>query len=195
MWRNREKKENTDFRKDIPEYSDEQITEVLKLRDHYQPEAARLAIDEALRRGIIHTEQDLLAEAYRCEPIKFSLFPNIKREKNREKIRKSIARSLVVCSVLPIVFGLIELNRNNLIEGSVVLFFGFIWLFCASQLIRTFHLIFVRGLMIETILAALFIGYKIISKATFIFMDFFFLIVFCGLTLYGLIFMLKISKQ
>ena len=194
MWRKRQKKENTDFRKDIPEYSDEQIIEALKLRDHYQPEAAKLAIDEALRRGIIHSEQDLLAEVYRCEPIKFSLFPNIKREKNQVKIRKSIARSLVVCSVFPITFGLIELNRNNFIEGSVVLFFGFIWLFCASQLIKAFNLILVRGLMVETILAALFVGYKIITKASFMFMDFFLLAVFCGLTLYGLVFILKISK-
>ena len=194
MWRKREKKENTDFRKDIPEYSDEQIIEVLKLRDHYQPEAAKLAIDEALRRRIIHSEQDLFAEEYRCDPIKFSLFPNIKREHNQVKIRKSIARSLVVCSVFPIIFGLIELNRNNFIEGSVGLFFGLIWLFCASQLIKAFHLILVRVLMLETILAALFVGYKIITKATFIFMDLFLLAVFFGLTLYGLVFMLKISK-
>ena len=97
MWRKREKKENTDFRKDIPEYSDEQLIAILKLRDHYQPEAAKLAVNEALKRGIINSEQDLLAEEYRCEPIKFSLFPEIKKKINRVKIRKSIARSLVLC--------------------------------------------------------------------------------------------------
>ncbi|MDX8340212.1 hypothetical protein SLH46_13515 [Draconibacterium sp. IB214405] len=195
MWRKREKKENTDFRKAIPEYSDKEIIAILKLRDHYQPEAAKLAVDEAIKRGIIHTEQDLLAEEFRCEPIKFSLFPDIKREKNRTKIRKSIARSLVLCSLFPVVFGLIELNRNNNLEGSVLLLFGFFWLFSASQLIRAFHLLFIRILFIQTMLAALFAGYKIFNKTTFVFLDSFILIVLCAFTFYGLLFMLKNLKE
>lgn len=195
MWRKREKKENTDFRKDIPEYSDEQIIAILKLRDHYQPEAAKLAVNEALKRGIINSEQDLLAEEYRCEPIKFSLFPEIKKKINRVKIRKSIARSLVLCSLFPVVFGLIEINRNNYLEGIALLAFGLVWLFCASQLIRAFHIILVRCLMIQTILAAFFGGYKILNKTTFIFFDSFILVMLCTFILYGLLFMIKIQKN
>ena len=44
MWKKRYSKSEVDFREDIPNYSDEQLKEVLKLRDHYQPEAAQLAI-------------------------------------------------------------------------------------------------------------------------------------------------------
>ena len=53
MLRRSSTKINADFRKDIPEYSDERIIEILKQRDHYQAEAAQLAIEEAIKRGII----------------------------------------------------------------------------------------------------------------------------------------------
>ena len=44
MWQKRYSKREVDFKEDISKYSDEQLKEVLKLRDHYQPEAAKLAV-------------------------------------------------------------------------------------------------------------------------------------------------------
>ncbi|WP_321345833.1 hypothetical protein [uncultured Draconibacterium sp.] len=194
MWKKRYSKSEVDFREDIPNYSDEQLKEVLKLRDHYQPEAAQLAIQEALKRGIIHSEQDLFSEEFRCEEIEFSLFPKIKRDRNRIKIRRSIARSLVICSVLPVVFGLIEMKTGNRWEGASILLFGLLWLFCSAQLIKMFHVLFIRSLMAGTILGASYIFYRLISSQTYIFMDFFLVLVLAGLIFYGLIFMLKNAR-
>ena len=190
---NRMKRE-VDFREDIPNYSDEQLKEVLRLRDHYQPEAAQLAIQEALKRGIINSEQDLFSEEFRCEEMQFSLFPKIKRDRNRIKIRRSIARSLVICSVLPVVFGLIEMKTGNRWEGAGILLFGLLWLFCSSQLIKVFHVLFIRSLMTGTILGVLYIFYRLISSKTYIFMDFFLVLVLAGLIFYGLIFILKNAR-
>ena len=194
MWQKRYSKQEVDFREDIPNYSDEQLKEVLKLRDHYQPEAAQLAIQEALKRGIINSEQDLFSEEFRCEEIQFSLFPKIKRDRNRLKIRRSIARSLVICSVLPVVFGLIEMKTGDRWEGAAILLFGLLWLFCSAQLIKVFHVLFIRSLMTGTILGASYIFYRLISSQTYIFMDFFLVLVLAGLIFYGLIFMLKNAR-
>nr|WP_319267679.1 hypothetical protein [uncultured Draconibacterium sp.] len=191
MWQKRYSKREVDFREDIPNYSDEQLKEVLKLRDHYQPEAAKLAIGEALKRGIINSEQDLFSEEFRCEEIQFSLFPKIKRDRNRIKIRRSIARSLVICSVLPVVYGLVEMKTGNRWEGAAILLFGLLWLFCSAQLIKLYHVLFIRSLMAGTILGVSYICYRLISSQTYIFMDFFLVLVLAGLIFYGLIFLAR----
>ncbi|WP_320113161.1 hypothetical protein [Draconibacterium orientale] len=195
MWQKRYSKREVDFREDIPNYSDEQLKEVLKLRDHYQPEAAQLAIQEALKRGIIHSEQDLFSEEYRCHEMRFSLFPKIKKDRNRIKIRRSIARSMVICSVLPVVFGLIEMKNGSRWEGAGILLFGLLWLFCSAQLIKVFHVLFIRCLMSGTVLGVLYIFYRLISSQTTVSMDFFLVLVLAGLIFYGLIFMLKNARD
>ncbi len=161
------------------------------MRDHYQPEAAKRAIQEALRRGIINSEQDLFSEEYRCEEIQFSLFPKIKRDRNRIKIRKSIARSMVISSALPVVYGLVEMRTGNKWEGAAILLFGLLWLFCSAQLIKMFHVFFVRCLMAGTVLGVLYIFYRLISLQTTVFMDFFLVLVLTGLIYYGLIFLAR----
>ncbi|QIA08621.1 hypothetical protein [Draconibacterium halophilum] len=191
MWQKRYSKREVDFREDIPNYSDEQLKEVLKLRDHYQQEAAKLAIQQALKRGIIHSEQDLFSDEFRSEAIQFSLFPKIKKDRNRIKIRVSIARSLVICSMLPVVYGLVELKFRNSWEGAAILLFGLLWLFCSAQLVKAFHIIFVRCLMIGTALAVLYIVFRLVSFGTLIFMDFFLVFVLAGLIFYGLVFLAK----
>ena len=161
------------------------------MRDHYQPEAAKLAIQEALKRGIINSEQDLFSEEYRCVEIQFSLFPKIKRDRNRIKIRRSIARSLVICSALPVVYGLVEMKTGNRWEGAAILLFGLLWLFCSAQLIKVFHVLFIRCLLVGTVLGAFYIFFRLISSQSYTFMDFFLVFVLAGLIFYGLIFLAR----
>src|SRR5690554_6288827 len=85
-----------DFKEVMGKLNDESLTEVLRKRNLYQPEAARSAIDEAIRRGLINSEEDLLSEKYRIQPLKTRLFPEIENEHLRVKIRKSISRSLLI---------------------------------------------------------------------------------------------------
>ncbi|HYQ59319.1 MAG TPA: hypothetical protein VEP89_18375 [Draconibacterium sp.] len=195
MWTKRHSENKADFRKDIPEYSDEQIIEVLKLRDHYQPEAAKLAIEEALRRGIIHSEQDLFSDAFRCEEIKYALFPPIKKETNRIKIRKSIARNLVLASIIPVVYGLFELKAQNKPEGVLSVLFGVVWLFCSAHLLKRFQLFFARCLMIANVLATCFIYYKLIFLDSWSFINIFLATVIPGLIIYALLFLIRISRK
>ena len=46
------------FEEQFLDISDQEIVNILKMRKHYQPEAAQTAVNEALKRGIIHSEDD-----------------------------------------------------------------------------------------------------------------------------------------
>lgn len=194
MFKGKTKKITTDFRKDIPEYTDEKIIAILKQRDHYQEEAAQLAIQEAIKRGIINSEQDLFAEEYKVEAIQYSLFPSIRRANNQQKIRRSIARSFVICGVMPFVFGFLQINKGNLIEGSLIVATGVLWIYFSAQLIKHYHRFFVYGLLTESILGISYIMVQLVLLKRFVFFDFFIPIVLFLFVLYGLIFLKRISE-
>lgn len=185
----------SDFRKDIPGYTDDKIVEILKQRDYYQPEAAKLAIEEAIKRGIIFSEQDLFAEAFKVEELGRPLFPKIRVAKTQNQIRKSIARSLVICGVLPIVFGLVQSNAGNTMEGSLVLFSGLVWIFFAARLIKQFHKIVVFALLTEAVVGFAYIVTKLVLSENYTPINFLFSTVLFLLIGYGLFFFKSISEE
>lgn len=184
-----------DFKKDIPEYSDDRIREILKLRDHYQPEAAKMAIDEAIKRGIIFSEQDLFAEEYMVKELESSIFPSIKKEDNRTKIRRSIARSLAVCGAIPTAFGILQMYQGKSIEGVLILLFGLIWLYCAVDLIKNYNKMFVYVILLESIIALVYVSTKLILTQHMVYFDYFVPVVLFLLIVYGLFFMKRIAES
>lgn len=190
-----EPKDNAEFRTIISGYSDEQLVEVLKKRNFYKPEAAEFAIEEAIRRRIIFSEQDLLAQEYRVEELSLSLFPSIKSNKNRERIRKSIARSLVICGILPVVYGLLKLNGGKVFEGSLILFLGLLWIFCSSQLIKFFRKSFALLLMVGACVSLVYVFFKLISLKHVVFMDYFISAALFFLVIYGLFLLIRIHRN
>lgn len=195
MFQKQQSHTKSDFRKDIPKYSDERIVEILKQRKHYRPEAAKLAIEEALKRGIIFSEQDLFSEKYKVDELNTSLFPKIKDTKTQNRIRKSIARSLVICGVLPMVFGLVQINAKNSLEGSLMLLFAVLWIYFSAQLIRGYNKLFFFSLLGGTFLSLAYVFTKLVLLPGFVFMDFFIPAVLIALLTYGLLFVKCISES
>jgi hypothetical protein len=62
--------QNNDFEQSMSALSDDQLKEVLKKRSLYQEEAVKIAIQEAKKRGIIRSEEELPAPRFRHEPMK-----------------------------------------------------------------------------------------------------------------------------
>ncbi|MCY1723368.1 hypothetical protein OU798_23660 [Prolixibacteraceae bacterium Z1-6] len=195
MFRKLKSNTDSDFRTEIPQYSDEKIVDILKKRDYYQPEATKLAIEVAIKRGIIFSEQDLFSDEYNVEELDRSLFPKIHDPKIQKRIRKSIARSLVICGIMPIVFGLLQSNKGNKVEGSLILLFGVLWIFVSAQLIKNYHKTFVIMLLAGAFLSLVYIVTKLILLHRFIFMDFFIASILFLLIAYGLLFIKNISKK
>ncbi len=125
-----------EFMQIIAAYTDNEIRNVLKKRKLYQKDAADFAIQEAIRRGIIYSEQDLFAKEYNYEPEKFSLFPGIENEKARVKFKKSISRSLLILGAIPLVFGGIKIFESQVLEGIIIFVFGVLWTFTSLRLMR-----------------------------------------------------------
>jgi len=125
-----------EFKKIIAGYSDDELRKVLKKRKLYQKEAAEFAIQEAIRRGIIYSEQDLFAREYMDEPDKFSIFPTIESEKTSTKFKTSISRSLLILGVLPVIWGVIKILGGHSFEGILIFIFGAAWSFTSFQLMR-----------------------------------------------------------
>ena len=189
MLRRSSTKINADFRKDIAEYSDERILEILKQRDHYQAEAAQLAIEEAIKRGIIFSEQDLFAEEYKVEVLDTKVIPKIRKPENKEKIRRSLARSLVLFGIMPLVFGFVQINSANHVEGVLILFVGLLWMYFSAQLIKQYHKPFINLLLTLSLLAVSYVYTKLVLANGFVFFDFFLPGVLLSLLIYGLFFL------
>lgn len=188
-------KAENDFTKDIPEYSDERIVEILKQRDHYQPEAAKLAVDEAIKRGIIFSEQDLFSEDYKSKELGFSVFPPIKKEESRNKIRQSIARSLMICGVLSVAFGILQIYNGSSVEGGLIFVFGLVWVYCAAQLIKNYQKIFVYGILVEAIITMVYVVAKLVLMQRFVVFDYFVPGALFLLVVYGLFFLKRVGEQ
>ncbi|WP_340112774.1 hypothetical protein [Maribellus mangrovi] len=194
IFKKRNSEDRKDFRDQILECNDEALIKILTQRTYYIPEAAQLAIDEAIRRGIISSEQDLLQDKYRVQELNFTWFPQPINNSNRTRIRKSVGRSLVICGIFPVVYGFIKLNAGNQIEGKLILGFGLLWIFLSSQLLRTFQKQFVFVLLAANIVWAVFVFVRLLSFNRSPFMDFFVAVVLFVLVLYGLIYLYKIGK-
>lgn len=182
-----------DYKKDIPEYNDDEILEILKKRKYYQEEAVNIALEEALNRGLIQTEQDLFEEDFRPEPLKFRIFPKIEDEKNKNKIRKSIARSTLITGIIPLIWGFLLINAEKNIEGGIFLLAGICWIYFASGLIRKYNQKILNTLFVITALSFIVVLYELFTMRTKQFMDFFIVAVLYGLLTYGLLFINKMK--
>lgn len=173
--------------------SDNELLDVLKKRIHYTEEAARIAIEEAKRRGLINSEHDLLSEKFRAEELTFSWFPVPDRELQRQKIRKSIGRSLVICGLLPIVFGFLEINSGNVWFGRIVLVFGIVWGILSTHFSKAYQRLLFYGLMSANAVAFVFVCSRILKMKTLVIMDFFVAFILFLMIAYGLLYVRKIE--
>lgn len=194
MWRkSKTNKSQTDFKADIPEYNDEEILEILKKRKYYQSEAVDLALEEAYKRELIYSEQDLFNEDFEHEPLKFGLFPNIEDEQNKNNIRKSIARGIFITGIFPVIWGFLRLNAGNPVEGGMLLILGILWMFLSANLIREYNLQMVNGLFSLAVLSVVYLVVFLLNASGIIFMDVFIIVALYGLLTYGLLFLRKLK--
>lgn len=182
-----------DFIAKYAELPDNEILAILKKRKHYQPEAEKAAIAEAIKRQLIHSEQDLFSEEFREEKLAFSIFPHIENENARIKTRKSIARSLLIVGAVPTIWGGLNFYRTEKLENIALLLLGVVWGFASFQLMKkaaksTLNLMFLLLMAAYVYFIKLFISFINLT-----FFDVFFAIISGLLILYGLLFYRKLS--
>jgi hypothetical protein len=192
--KSKRKMEKPDFRILFPGYSDEKIMEILKKRKFYQPEAAQLAVEEAIKRGIIHSEQDLFDENFKEKPLKTSIFPAIEDEKNSQKIRKSISRMLMVAGVVPVVSGILKIRNEVITEGGIIMAFGMVWIFLSVLIFRKMNKKTGYLLTGMLILSAIYLINGFLHSEKIVATDIFAFTIFYLLYGYGLLFICRMKE-
>lgn len=182
-----------DFDEKMQELEDEQLRKVLKRRKLYQEEAAKAAINEAIRRDIISSEEDLHAPDYRHEPLKPRLFPLIENPRNRFRIRRSVSRGLLLAGLLPVIWGMVRYNAGVAVEGLLLIGFGVLWMALAASLIRRFSIASVHLLFAMAVVSLVYIVRWMIITPQLVFMDLFIIVVLYALMAYGLFFILRLK--
>ncbi|MDR2910896.1 MAG: hypothetical protein LBV47_05980 [Bacteroidales bacterium] len=182
-----------DFRTLIPGYSDSELINILKMRSYYQPEAVNIAVEEAIKRGIINSEQDIFAEEFRVKQLKNTFFPVIENEIQRKKISKSIIRVLIISGVILGMTGLIQFFDNNLAESMLLFAVSITWLVLSVMLFRKVKYSIIRTLLVFVLISIIYTTKILIAKDLLSVIDFFIPIVFYFLVIYGLIFLKKIN--
>lgn len=182
-----------DFKAKYSEFSDEEILAILKKRKHYRPEAVKVAVAEAIMRGLIHSEQDLFSEEFREEQLKFSVFPNIENETIRLKTRKSIARSLLIVGAIPTVWGGFNFYLTEKFENIALMLLGAVWIFCSFQLMKQPSGKIVNLMFLLLVATVAYVVKLFASLSSVSFFDVFFAIITGLLVLYSLIYYRKLS--
>jgi hypothetical protein len=177
----------------IQKLEDEQLIEILKKRKLYQYEAANAAIQEAIKRDIIASEEDLHLHEFSHEPLKPRLFPLIENPKNRNRLRKSIARGLLLTGLLPLIWGMVRFNAGLKTEGMLLFTFGIVWMGLSAWLIRMYSSTAVRLLIILAGFSILYVIRRMILSPQIIFMDMFITGVLYSFVLYGMLFVQRLK--
>lgn len=112
----------------IRKLSDSELKTALKKRKLYQPEAAVMLVEEALLRGVIRSEQDLTLPEFETPPSKFTLFPVPDSVIAREKILKSLMRSIMLAAIIPVYQGIMKLTLDKYAEGIGLISLGMLWI-------------------------------------------------------------------
>lgn len=172
----------------INKQTNDELLDILKKRKYYQSEAVDIAVEEAIERKLIHSEQDLVNPEFRTEPLKCSLFPTIENENNREKVRKSLSRSLLFAALLPLIFGFQQINGGNTAEGIGLFVFALIWGGLSAQIMRQGGKRNVDALLGLSILSLGYVEIYLQTTVQFSYFDHFVVIAFFLLVLYGLFF-------
>lgn len=188
-------KNKADFTSLIPEYSDDEIINILKKRKHYQKEAAELAIEVAIERGLINSEQDLFSDKFKDESNKSSLFPIINREENRNKIRKSIARGFILVGSVPTVWGILNVSEGPVTEGVLLILLGATWIFASAKLMRSISSVMIKILFLILFASIIYNVKLFIEMKSAGVMDYVIPIVLTALVGYGLLFMQKLKPN
>ncbi len=150
-----------DYQEKYKQLGDAEIGEILLKRKSYQPQAAQAAIQEAINRGILQSEQDLFSEKYNPPASRSGfLFPDISNPEQKTKILSSIQRILYISGVIPFVFAGKNYFHEN--QSSVIAFVGIGagWLFLCLMLSKTRNKLILNLMLVFLITAC---GYAIHS--------------------------------
>ncbi len=188
-------KQNSGFEEIMGKMDDEALYNVLKHRNDYIPEAVKVAIHEAVQRGVIPSEHELPPAETGQSSSDSKLFPEIDNPVIKNRIKKSIFRSFTIAGLLPAIWGIVRMNEGFEKEGLIILAFGIIWIGFSVRLMQQFSKKNVTILFGLSTISFLYMISLLIGLSHSGFLDWFILLSIYLLIFYALLFALRLQKK
>ena len=171
------------LREKMTHYTDHEIMDILRKRKSYEPEAVRIATNEAIRRNLIHSEQDLFSDKFAEQPTSWTLFPCPENKETRDKIIRSMSRMLMLVGVIPVIYGVLKFQNGKYPEGVAILVAGLLWVFSSFMIFsrkdrRFWAPILVVGLLALVYVSRMFLLVKGLRVMDYVVPGILFLVVF-----------------
>lgn len=171
---------------------DAEILDALKIRDRYEPEAVKIYVNEAVKRRLIHSEQDLFSSEFACKPRRSSPFPIPENSNIQRRIIRSFSRTLIIVGLIPILMGIRQISEHQLISSIVMMAVGIVWIASSLMIFIRQHRTFWIPMLILALAACVFAGRLLILNSYSKPMDYAVFIIFFGIVFYALFYLRKL---
>ncbi len=191
--------ENTDrtagFHERYLSYTYIQIKEILENHKDYQEPAVTAAVQIAIERRLINSEQDLFAPEFQsATPHGVKIFPVITNSYYYKKTVASIFRVLFIVGIMPLIFGLMKYAEGKITMTITALIVGSVWLLLTFFLLRTKRIQIIFLQLILLVLTISSIAYSLIVQEVFHRVDMAILIIGFFISLYLLLYLKKLIQ-
>jgi hypothetical protein len=176
-------------------YSDNHIMEILKNHKDYKESAVSAAVQIAIERQLIHSEQDLIAPEFQSvTPSGVKLFPVISNPYHYKKTVASIFRVLFMVGLIPLIFGIMKYaeGKINMTIPALVVSLG--WMLLSFLLLRTKRILILIIQFIILIFTISSIAYYLIIQEVFPKIDMVMLAIGSLITIYLILYLKKLIQ-
>jgi len=168
----------------------------LRNQKGYQEAARNAAVKIAVERQLIHSEQDLLStEFQKSKNTGLTLFPQMTSFYFHQRLLGSIFRFFYIMSLLPVIYGFLKYAEGYIDQTILGLSVGIVWFLLILLLKKTEKLVILLPLFGILVFVGVSVGFKIAANHPVLILDFVVLIIGMLLTVYFLIFLMKLMQN
>ncbi len=177
-------------------FTDTQILEILKNQKDYQENARNAAIQIAIERQLIHSEQDLLAPEFQGrKETKLSLFPSAPNVYHYNRLVGSIFRFLLIFSLLPLIYGVLKYSEGQIDQAILGIGIGASWFLGVTLFKTSKKVVFFILLLGLLIFSGALTGLKLIGQDHLKVLDVIMFVIGLLLPVYFLLFAKKLTAD
>jgi len=176
-------------------YSDNHIMDILKNHKDYKESAVSAAVQIAIERQLIHSEQDLMAPEFQSvTPDRVKVFPVITNSFHYKKIVSSIFRVLFIVGFIPLIFGIMKYAEGKINITIPAIVVSLVWILLTFLLMRTKRILILILQFILLIFTISSIAYYLIIQEVFRRVDMAILVIGSLITIYMLLYLKKLIQ-
>jgi hypothetical protein len=193
-----ESNDNSDvnsFEYKLQKVSNDEIISILRYREHFQPNAVKAAVKEALHRGIIRSVDELDNDEFRPQQLPpKSLFPLANTLQQNTMLLRSLCRIFYGFGLIPIIYGILRFSEIGYLAAIIAFVSGAFILFISFQLNKTSKQLYAYVMLALNVPTVAFSVYFLAQRGAPTIMDIFATAIIVLIILYTTIYANKIAS-